>query len=94
MPRFLVEVSHDPNTAACAHAIEVFLRTGSHFLTHAYWGCMDGEHKAWMTLELDSKREALNVVPADYRPHTKIVQLNAFTKGDVDTMHRKLGTQR
>ena len=39
MPRFLIEVEHDATPAACIHAIEVLLRSGSHFLTHADWGC-------------------------------------------------------
>ena len=46
MPRFLIEVPHEGTTKACNKAIEVFLRTGSHFLSHADWGCKDGVHKA------------------------------------------------
>ena len=47
MPRFLIEVPHEPEQLACARTVKIFLNTGSHFLTHADWGCMDGDHKAW-----------------------------------------------
>ena len=93
MPRFLIEVDHEPTTAACTQAVEIFLRTGSHFLTHADWGCLDGEHKAWITVELDSKDEALNIVPAAFRSRTRIVQLNAFTMQQLDQLRSQLGTQ-
>lgn len=79
MPRFLIEVSHDPGPAECTLAIKVLLRSGSHFLTHADWGCKDGEHKAWMTMELETRQEALNLVPSDFRNRTRVIQLHTFT---------------
>jgi hypothetical protein len=79
MARFLIEVTHDEDTFACAQAVEAFLRTGSHFLTHADWGCRDGDHRSWMILELDTKAEALNVVPPAFHSRTRIVALNSFT---------------
>ena len=93
MPRFLIEVPHDESTVSCIQAIDVFLRTGSHYLTHADWGCQDGVHKAWMVIDVDSKHEALNIVPADYRPRATIVQLNAFTMENLEKLHRKHGTK-
>lgn len=44
MPKFLIEIPHEATTAACARVVEHFLRSGSHFLTHADWGCKDGDH--------------------------------------------------
>jgi hypothetical protein len=78
MPRFLIEVEHDEDAVACTKAVEVFLRTGSHFLTHADWGCKDNEHKAWILVELDSRGEALNIGPADFRGRARVIQLNKF----------------
>ena len=92
MPRFLIEVPHDGTTQACARAIELFHRTGSHFLTHADWGCMDGEHKAWITVEMDTKDDAREIVPSPYRADAKIVQLNAFTRQDLDNILRQHGS--
>ena len=88
MPKFLIEVPHEGTTAACNRAIEVFLRTGSHFLTHADWGCKDGVHKAWFTIELGSKEEARGIVPPDYRRDALIVQLTHFGQQDLEAIER------
>lgn len=82
MPRFLIEVPHEGTTAACNKAIEVFLRTGSHFLTHADWGCKDGDHKAYLTVDVETRDEARAIVPAHYRGGARVVQLNKFTMDD------------
>ena len=92
MPRFLIEVPHDPTPLACIHAVEALLRTGSHFLTHADWGCMDGEHSAWLVVELDSRQDAMNVVPVDFRKQAKIIQLNAFTLDQITTIRNTFGS--
>lgn len=89
MPRFLIEVPHEPTARACIHAVELFLRTGSHFLTHADWGCLDGEHKAWIVMDVDSRQQAMNVVPADFRAQAKIVQLNGFTMAEIAEIRRR-----
>jgi hypothetical protein len=89
MPKFLIEVPHEGTVRDCARAIEVFFRTGSHFLTHADWGCKDGEHKAWLVLDAATKDEARSVVPAEYRPKAKVVGLNQFTQADLDAIRRE-----
>ncbi len=88
MKRFLIEVPHNPERVACARVVDVFLKTGSHFLTHADWGCLDGEHKAWIIAEVDSREEARVILPPTMRPQAKIVQLNYFTSEDIDTILR------
>ena len=93
MPRFLIEVPHDESTAECIRAIDVFLRTGSHYLTHADWGCGDGVHKAWMVIDVGSKHEAQNIVPADYRRNAIVTQLSSFTMESLEKLHRKHGTK-
>ncbi len=88
MARFLIEVPHEPERVACARVVEIFLKTGSHFLTHADWGCMDGEHKAWIVAEVQSKEEARSIVPPGLRSEAKIVQLNHFTLDEIDAILR------
>ncbi len=78
MPRILIEVSHEPHVEACARCVQLFLATGSHFLTHADWGCMDGDHRAWIIVEVDSKEEARCILPPIYRASAKIVELKKF----------------
>lgn len=89
MPRFLIEVRHEASQLACARAVEVFLKTGSHFFTHADWGCRDGEHKAWIIVEVDSRDEARGILPPVFRPQAKIVQLNWFTLEEIDGFLRQ-----
>ncbi len=86
MTRFLIEVPHEPDPVACTRAIYVLLNTGSHFLTNADWGCTDGEHKAWIILEVDTKEEAMRVLPAAYRSQAKIVKLNKFRLEDIEEL--------
>ena len=61
------------------------------FLTHADWGCKDGEHKAWLIIDVASKEEARSVVPSEFRSKAKIVGLNAFTQEDIDATLRQHG---
>jgi hypothetical protein len=89
--RFLVEVPHDGTVLACARVVDVFLKSGSHFLTQADWGCKDGEHKAWIVVEVDSKDEARRILPTVFRPHAKIVQLNTFTQTEIADLLRRHG---
>jgi len=91
MHRFFIAVPHEGTTAACNRAIEVFLRTGSHFLTHADWGCKDGDHTAWMIVEVGTKDEARNIVPAEFRAKAHIVQLTRFSGKDLDIISKHAG---
>jgi hypothetical protein len=89
MARFLIEAPHDPESIACARVAEIFLKTGSHFLTHADWGCLDGDHKAWIIAEVDSKEEARSILPPAMRSQAKIVKLNYFTMEELDLLHHQ-----
>ena len=97
MPRFFIEVPHDPSPKGCTLAVESLLRTGSHFLTHADWGCKDGEHKAWLIMEFDTKDEALNAVPPDFRKRfrqravTADLKLNELLFAALDAWEEKHG---
>ncbi len=87
--RFLIEVTHEPTTVACARAVEAFLKTGSHFLTHADWGCRDGDHRAWIIVDVGSKDEARAIVPPAFRSQTRVVQLNAFSLPEIEDILRQ-----
>jgi len=88
MPRFLIEVPHEEEIIACTHAVEIFLRTGSHFLSKADWGCRDGIHKAWIVVDVASKDQARAILPPAYRPLATIVQLNKFTLEEIEDIRR------
>lgn len=88
MARFLIEVPHPSEERACKLAIHALLSSGSHYITHADWGCCDGEHKAWLTVDVDSKDDARRIVPPAFRADTKIVQLSRFSLQEAEEMLR------
>ena len=55
MEKFLIEVPHEETESECINAVRIFYQTGSHFLTNADWGCEDGEHKAWLLVDVENK---------------------------------------
>jgi len=89
MPRFLIEVPHETDVVACAHAVKVLLETGSHFLTHADFGCCDDVHKAWVVVEVDSRDEARNMLPPAYRRQATVVELCRFGIAELDDLIKR-----
>ncbi len=92
MPRFFVEVPHDPTQQACDVAIKSFMETGSHFMTNADWGCEDGEHKAWFVVDLEDKKSVLQIIPPIFRRSAKIVEVKKFTVQDLPEILRHHGS--
>lgn len=93
MPRFLIEVAHDnaPDAVACSKVIQIFQQTGSHWVTHADWGCRDGNHKAWLVLEGETKEEVRLVVPAQFRAEARITRLAKFTTDQINSFLKQHG---
>ena len=89
MARFLIEVPHEANAIACGQAVQVFLGSGSHFMTHADFGCADGEHKGWLTVEVESKEEALRILPPALRARARVVRLSKFSMTHFGAMLRE-----
>ncbi|MEX0991749.1 MAG: hypothetical protein WD004_05715 [Actinomycetota bacterium] len=79
MGKFLIEIPHAEDAAECTGIVKVFLSSGSHLLTNAEWGCMDGVHNAWIIVEVDTKDEALAIVPPALRSVATVTALNSFT---------------
>ena len=84
MPRFLVEVPHEAETTACARAVKVLLQTGSHYLTNADFGSHDGDHRAWIIMECETKEQARGILPPLYRTSARVVGLNKFSIEEMD----------
>jgi hypothetical protein len=89
MTKYMIEVPHEDDKIACATAIQSFLQTGSHFLVNANWGCLDGEHKAWIILDADKKEDVLSILPLSVRPQAKITRLTKFSMDHVDEVLRQ-----
>jgi hypothetical protein len=88
MARFLIEVPHEAEHEACLRAVRILLTSGSHFLTHSDFGCLDGEHKGWLIVEVESKEEARSILPPTFRSQANIVKLNKFTIEEIDELSR------
>ncbi len=89
MAKFLITIPHEAEETACARAVKVLLETGSHYLTNADFGCLDGDHRAWIMVEhVDSKVEALSIIPPVFREGASVVQLNRFSLDWIDTFLR------
>jgi len=79
MSAYLIEIPHPADKIACMNAVRIFLESGSHFLVNADWGCQDGEHKAWMIVDVDNKNQALQIIPPLYRHEAKIIKLVKYS---------------
>ena len=89
MARFLIEVPHGPDHVHCDRAARIFLATGSHFLTHADFGVVDGVYKSWLTVEVNSREEALRILPPGLRAQARVVRLSKFSLTDFGDMLRR-----
>lgn len=87
MPRYMIQTSHDPSPAACLRVLDAFAVAGAHYLMRADWGCMDGEHTAWIVVEADSDEAARLMVPPVLRKTAKVVKLNKFTPEQIRELH-------
>jgi hypothetical protein len=86
MEKYLIEVPHEATDASCINAARIFHQTGSHFLSNADWGCKDDVHKAWMTVEVENKDQALQIIPPAFRSEAKIILLHKFTRQEMDNI--------
>jgi hypothetical protein len=84
MESYLIEVPHEATEAACVNAVRIFLETGSHFLVNADWGCEDGEYRAWMLVDVESREQALHIIPPRLRADAKVTRLRKFTREDIN----------
>ena len=84
MNRYLIEVSQSSYKISNKRASYIFKRSGSHFVTHAEWGFLDGEYKAWLFAETENKREAMRILPAAYRQSARIILIKKFSSTSTD----------
>lgn len=89
MPRFLVECDHPAEPLACIRAVRDILEMGSHFTTHAEFGCPDGVHTGWIVVEASSHAEARQVLPPRDRQAARVVRLRRFRLDELDEIEKK-----
>jgi hypothetical protein len=84
MEKFLIEIRNGGDTASCLRSIQSFLSSRTHYVTSVEWGCLEGEHKAWLIIKTSNREDALRIIPAAYRQNAKITRLHKFTGREID----------
>jgi hypothetical protein len=84
MEKYLIEIKNGGDRASCLRSIQSFLSTRSHFVTSVEWGCIEGEHKAWLIIKTGNRDDAMRIIPSAYRQNAKITRLYKFTGKEID----------
>ena len=84
MEKYLIEIKNGGDKASCLRSIQSFLSSRTHYVTSAEWGCLEGEHKAWLIIKTTNSADALRIIPAAYRLHAKITRLHKFKGIEID----------
>jgi hypothetical protein len=84
MEKFLIEIRNGGDRASCLRSIQSFLSSRTHFVTSVEWGCIEGEHKAWLIIKTGNREDAMRIIPAAYRQNAKITRLHKFTGKEID----------
>jgi hypothetical protein len=91
MPRFLIEIQHANDYEGCIKALQALMRSGSHLISQAEFGCEDGIHCGWLIAELDSREDAHRMVPPQFRADTRVIQLRRWTPKEMEAMASRIG---
>lgn len=89
MPTYLIEVRHEDDHQGCVRALHALEQSGSHFITHADFGCSDGTHCGWLKVEVENRHMAEQIVPPAFRSVVRIVELQKFTREDIHQMMKQ-----
>ena len=90
MPRYLIELTHGSDHEVCVRALQTINRFGGHLFMKAEWGCKCGVHKGWLMVDLDDRDAAVQMVPPEFRADAEVIELNTFTKEEVESWVAKL----
>jgi hypothetical protein len=87
MPQYMIHHSHDPSPKECFRILDAFVAIGAHYLTNAFWGCLAGEHTAWIIVEADDEYQARLMAPPVIRRVAQITTVNKFTPTQIRELH-------
>jgi hypothetical protein len=87
MDRFLII---SPHTAEqCLAVLDDMAAKEPQMLAKTDWGCMAGDHTAYMIVEAKDEMAAKNKVPQIVRDQAKVIKLNKFTAEQIKSFHQK-----
>ena len=77
-----------PHTSEeCMDVLDEVVALGSDILSRYDWGCMSGDHSAYIRVQANSEAEALKVVPKSVRAKARAVKLVKFTPEQIRAAH-------
>jgi hypothetical protein len=85
MPQYLIEAPHTQQN--CIRSLKYIAAYSTHVLNQSWFGCGVGVHVGWLTVEGESKPEALNVIPPPERRDARVTEVRRFTREELDAMH-------
>jgi hypothetical protein len=88
MSQYIIQSSHDPSPKECFRILDAFVSAGAHYLTNAHWGCLAGEHTAWIMVEADNEHQARLMAPPVIRRTAQVVPVNKFTPAQIRELHQ------
>src|SRR5262249_10463751 len=85
MARYLVEVPHTKSD--CLDALDSVAAFSNSLLDRIDWGCGDGVHTGWLTIEAQDADTARMVLPTNIRHHARAVQVMKFSAEQIQSFH-------
>jgi hypothetical protein len=87
MARYIIESPHKPEE--CLKALDEELVKGTDVLGKFDFGCMAGDHTAYAIVDVNTKNDALKLVPSFLQNSAKIVEVGKFTPDMIRSFHTK-----
>ncbi|HTP05983.1 MAG TPA: hypothetical protein VMM54_12610 [Nitrospirota bacterium] len=87
MTRYMIESPH--TEAECLRALDEELAKGRDILGKFDFGCKVGDHTAYAIVDVNSRNDALNLVPIFLQNKARIVEVGKITPEMIKTFHTK-----
>lgn len=88
MARFMIQSSHKPEE--CLKALDDISSKGKDTLDKYQFGCREGDHTGYVTVDAGTKNDALNdYVPEFLRSKARVVEIQKFTPEMIKSLHSK-----
>jgi len=86
MARFLIQSPHKPEE--CLRALDGIFAKGKDTLEKYEFGCREGDHTGYMTVDAGTKNEVLNkYVPDFLQSKARVVEIQKFTPDEIKAFH-------
>jgi hypothetical protein len=85
--RYLIQSTHKPED--CLTVLDDVAAQDKKLLTKLDWGCMAGDHTAYIIVEATSEDDARSKLPEKMRANAKVQKLNHFTVAEIRSFHQK-----